>query len=101
MRTVTKYNSTIDISIEEYLDKLVNKIFKLLPLKEENNSTLDKYHYSLMLELIGFCNIFTEFQERIEIVSLLASLESLLLISSIEDYKRKVFECINIAKKIK
>lgn len=97
----TKYNPVDDSLVDKYLDKLVDKIFKLLPLREEENPTLAVYHRSLMLELTGFHNLFLEMQDNSEFISLLSSLESLMTIEDFKLYRSKVFECINLVKKVR
>ena len=43
-----------DRLIKKQLQKIVDKIFKILPLYEEKNSTVDSYIESLILEITGF-----------------------------------------------
>lgn len=97
----TKYGHVDDNSLDKYFDRLVGKIFKLLPLREENNSTINFYLESLLYELVGGQNLFPELKSNDSFVNLLMSLESLKFIDKLDSYKRKVFECINIAKKLK
>jgi hypothetical protein len=97
----TKYNPVDDSLVEKYLEKLVDKIFKLLPLREEENPTLTMYHHSLMLELTGFRSLFSELNDKAELISLLSSLESLLTIEDFKLYRSKVFECISLVKKVR
>ena len=45
--------------IHLYLDSnIVDGIYKILPLYEENNVGLEKYISSLLIELYGFDNVF-------------------------------------------
>jgi CTP:phosphocholine cytidylyltransferase-like protein len=97
----TKYNKVVDDSFAKaYLEKLVDKIFKLLPLREEKNENLHKYHESIMVELVGFADLFVEIKNKSEFVSMMASLEGLMKIEDMSLYRRKVFECINLCKKV-
>lgn len=97
---ITKYGEIHDIALNNYLERLINKVFKLLPLKEEDNPTLDIYLESLQYELIGGKNVLLKLSHNPEYLSLILSLESLNYIDDLELYKRKIFECIGIIKKL-
>jgi hypothetical protein len=94
----SKYNGKIqNESFQSYCEQyLVNRIYKLLPLKEEK---LDwrQYLYNLNHELLGAEEIYLN---NSHFLSLVHKLESLFLIDSYEDYRRMIFECITVAKKI-
>jgi hypothetical protein len=79
----------------------VNKVYKLLPLKEQKNEALDKYQESMIYELSGFANLFKDFVHNADFISLLSILEGLKLIDEMPMYKSKVFECINLVKRMK
>jgi hypothetical protein len=96
----TKYGSVDDELLQKYIERLVNKVFKLLPLKQENNPTLVEYHKSLMLELNGANSLVLALQEDANFMCLICSLESLLFVDDFPVYRRKVLECINICKKL-
>lgn len=96
----TKYGDMNDDLFRKYFDRLVSKVFKLLPLKEEDNPTLQLYLESLICEIVGGKKFVYDFQNNPEYLSLIMSLESLTEIDKIELYKRKVFECISIIKKL-
>lgn len=96
-----KYNKVDLEHVKIYLESLVNKVFKLLPLREQKSETLSLYHESLMFELTGFSSVFINIGISSEYVSLISSLEGLLSIHDLGAYRRKVFECINTVKRIK
>lgn len=97
----TRYGVEVNnTAFNEYIDVVVGKIFKLLPLREEKNMTLDKYHSSLMADVLGNKTLFELEQEK-DMICLLVSLEGLITIHDMELYRGKVFECINLAKKLK
>lgn len=94
----TKYNGQIsDENIKDYCNTLVNKIFKLLALRDENDPTRFKYHKSLMYELAGADELLIE---DTYFTSLLVNLEYIYLIEDKEDFKSKIFGCISMVKKI-
>lgn len=85
-----------------HLNSIVNSVFKVLPLYEEQNTGLKTYVESLLLELYGLQNVI-EIRHSHEYLSLLATLESIK--REIDDennkksiIKREVFKCINIIK---
>lgn len=83
-----------------YMDK---QIQKLLPLKENNNDTTEIYIDSLMSELNGWynhCFVYQGEEYKALFFSLLATLESLKIISDFTHYRREVFKCKNICQQL-
>lgn len=85
-----------------YLNAVVNSVFKILPLFEEQNIGVHKYLESLLFELYGLEKS-VSIEHSYEYISLLSTLESVK--SEIEKsdskksvVKREVFKCINIIK---
>lgn len=85
-----------------YLNAVVNSVFKILPLYEEQNIGVNKYLESLLFELYGLEKS-VSIEHSYEYISLLSTLESVK--SEIEKsdskksvVKREVFKCINIIK---
>jgi hypothetical protein len=95
---INKYNNQLpDESLQSYCEQyLVNRIYKLLPLKEQE---LDwqQYLYNLNFELLGAEEIYLR---NTHFLSLVHKLESLFLLDSHEEYRRMIFECISVAKSI-
>ncbi len=97
---ITKYDSTIDAkSINEYLHKLKNQIFKLLPLREEN-SDWEKWLETLMIEINGVDRVL---MSQVDFLRLLGKLEMLPTFSKSEFhiYRKTIFECINLVDSMK
>lgn len=92
-----------DKIIKKQLQKIVDKIFKILPLYEEKNSTVDSYIESLILEITGFTSKYGNVGVS-DYMSVISTLEGLRGI--IEDkgkqptVKREVFKCIETINKI-
>ena len=92
-----KYDLALtDKDIESYRKVLINKIYKLLPLKEEG---LDwqKYLESIQLELGGFSRIVGMTPE---LICLLSKLESLYELDSFALYRKTIFECLNVVDEL-
>lgn len=92
-----------DKLIKKQLQKIVDKIFKILPLYEEKNSTVDSYIESLILEITGFTSKYGNvgISEYMSVISTLEGLRGI-----IDDrgkqptVKREVFKCIETINKI-
>jgi hypothetical protein len=88
--------------LSTYLNTVVNSVFKILPLYEENNVGLETYVESLLFELYGLDKV-VSMDNSYEYISLLSTLESVKTEVIKEDskkatVKREVFKCINIVK---
>jgi hypothetical protein len=85
-----------------YLNTVINSVFKILPLYEEENVGLETYIESLLFELYGLEKV-VGMEQSYEYVSLLSTLESVKIEVTNKDskkatVKREVFKCINIIK---
>lgn len=95
----TKYGAKISNEVlVEYFQNLINKIFKLLPLHEENVQTLDTYLYSLLCELAGGNRLIIDDKYFIELLNNLENLQDIK--NEYKIYRSQIFKCINICKKI-
>ncbi len=97
----TVYGDIPDRSIKAYLKALINKTYKILPMKEENSSTLKLYIEGFVRELTGFMNLFDFLIEDQQFMTLITTLVYL----ASEDYdnlicKKEVFKCIHIVEHI-
>jgi flagellin-specific chaperone FliS len=72
-------------------------------MKEKNFDTLQVYLESLQVELIGSQNLIKVLRNDVDFISLLSILEYFINNKDISNviYKREVFKCINIIKKLK
>lgn len=85
-----------------YLNSLVNNVFKILPLYEEQNVGITKYVDSLLFELYGLEDV-VMIKHSYEYYSILATLKSVNKEiekpdSSKPIIKREIFKCINVIK---
>jgi hypothetical protein len=96
----TKLGEVGLVQYNEYCERLIDKIFKLLPLKEEGNKTLPKYTDSLLIELWGGREIINPFSESPEFLSLVCSVTGMKTLEEKAVYRSKVFECIEICKRL-
>lgn len=85
-----------------YLNSVVNSVFKILPLYEEQNVGVETYVESLLFELDGLQEV-VAIEHSAEYISLMSNLASVKKEVAKEDskkpvVKREVFKCINIIK---
>ena len=89
-------------SLENYLDSLVGKLYKLLPIKENSPDTFPAYAKGLRDELFGFKGLVVAISHDPSYVSILSMLQN--FIDSPEcpvgDVKREVFSMISLCKKL-
>lgn len=85
-------------ALYNYLSALVNKLFKILPLREEKESTTDIYIQTLQAELIGFSGLIEAVKCDASFVTLLSKLQYLSDNPDlpIETVKREVFNSISL-----
>ena len=85
-----------------YFDFLINKTYKILPMKEENSLTLKSYLESYQRELIGNKELVGVLVYEPQFITVLNIIQFLIS----EEYtnevcKKEVFKCIRILQKIK
>ncbi len=85
-----------------YFDFLINKTYKILPMKEENSQTLKSYLESYQRELIGNRELVNLLVDEPQFITVLNTIQFLIS----ENYtnkicKKEVFKCIRILQKIK
>lgn len=99
---MTKYK--IEVSDEltnNYFKSLINKIYKILPIKESGEPTLYKYIESLLRELIGNKTLIVKLSNDAQYLSLLATLEYLNSNDcEVAVVRTEVFKAISICKKL-
>lgn len=100
---MTSYDVEFDAeAVKQNLTRIGNQIFKLLPMREENQDW-EKPLQTILVELIGMSKLFPE---SVDLLSLISKLKAL------EDYtdeneenfmifRRTIFECCNLIDKVK
>ena len=97
-----KYGEIPKENFSRYFEFLINKTYKILPLKEEKSETLKSYLESYQRELIGNKELISILVDEPKFISVLATMEYLIT----EEYstaicKKEVFKCIKILDEIK
>ena len=88
----TKYGKEFsDTDVKKYFSKIKNDVFKLLPLREEG-AEWQKHLNTILIELNGFNNLIDE----VKIISILSKLESLYELTDFMEYRKTIFEILNL-----
>lgn len=97
----TLYGELPDGLLVAYMDGLIGKVFKVLPMKEKKVETLDTYLNSLMRELIGCKELILVLKEDSNFLSLLNILEHLTHENNLNNYRSDVFKALDLVEKLK
>ena len=93
----TKYGMEVNKeNFYSYLITLKNKIYKLLPLREEKLEWR-KYLETILIEISGLNKLFNN---TVNLISLLSKLEGLFDLEEFVLYRKTIFECLNIVENI-
>lgn len=94
----TKYSPIPTELYINYLKKLIDKFFKIIPLKEEKSDTVDAYIESLVSELTGMHDLMYALNLNPQIMTLISTLYALLLEDN--NYRSEIFKCIQVIKNL-
>lgn len=101
-------NTTVGIPVsinlmKNYFHNLVNQFFKILPMRENDESSVITYMQSLQTELLGCKDLIPEIKENSLYLTLLAILQYLIDNPDcpIATVKREVFRAISVCNKLK
>lgn len=89
-------------ALDGYLQNLIDKVFKILPMKEEQCGTLPSYLRSLESELAGCYKLWDELADEPQFLALINVVNYL----AVEEYdiavcKREVFKAIHLVESVK
>lgn len=99
---MTKYGYEISNSaVEENLKRIINQVYKLLPMREENGEW-EKSLATIKEEIAGMNQVLVNEQELV--FSLLCKLEGLVFLNKDSDfqlYRKTIFESLNLLVQVK
>lgn len=97
-----KYGDIPKENFCRYFEMLINRTYKILPLKEEKSETLKSYLESYQRELIGNKELVSILVDEPRFITVLNTMEYLISEEySIAICKKEVFKCIRILGDIK
>jgi hypothetical protein len=85
-----------------YLNFLINKVYKILPISEREPETLKDYLESLLIELSGSKELIDKIKYDANFISVMSTLQY--FTSNEYNHKtlrREIFKCIKIIEKLK
>lgn len=84
-----------------YFKFLIDKTYKILPMKEEGSITLKSYLESFLHELIGSQELILDMVDEPKFITLLNTIQYLISEEySVKTCKKEVFKCIRILQEI-
>lgn len=87
--------------IHRYIHELVNRFYKILPIKESGETTLLQYQKSLLREMLGCQNLIVAFQYDDRYLSLLSILQYMIDYDpDVDSVRSDVFRAIGILKRL-
>lgn len=88
--------------IPQYFKSLIGRFFKILPMREASESTLNTYMCSLRAELLGCGSLIPDIGDDTSYLTLLSILQYLIdnCGEPVTVVKREVFRAINICSKL-
>ncbi len=99
----TKYHVVFSQqSVENNFKRIINQVYKLLPMREENKQW-EKPLQTIIQELLGMKRLFEGWQEE-SFLMLICKLEGMFELKRKEDfplYRRTIFECLSLLGEIK
>lgn len=103
MTVKTVDGSSINQSLlPKYLKSLIDKFFKILPMREASEATLSTYMCSLRVELLGLGGLIPDLGENTLYLTLLSILQYLInnIDEPVEVVRREVFRAINLCSRM-
>lgn len=104
---MSNYNTVLDQTLPEelvnnYFQNLVNRYFKILPMRENEEPSLMKYLKSLRIELLGCKGVIPKFENDPSYLTLLSILQYIIDNPDcpLDDVRREVFHAISICNKL-
>lgn len=100
MKTINSYDIP-DTMLNNYLGGLVNQFFKILPIKESGEPSLNEFLKSFQAELLGFKCLMDQIGNDSMYLTLLSILQYM-IDNDCDTHvvKREVFRAISICKKL-
>lgn len=97
----TKYGQLPDELLQAYINGMISKVYKMLPMKQEGIETLSKYIESTLREFIGQKELVDELKSNGEFQSILGVMESLLKQDDFRIFRSDIFKIINLIERLK
>lgn len=95
---MTKYNFDIDNAVvKNNINRLINQTWKLIPMRENNENWISQLN-TVLIEVVGLGELFSNNLSYLILVSKLEGLKAFEL--DFIDYRKTVFEAISLLKEM-
>lgn len=102
MNVATKHGYVTQDLFESYLDSLVGRFYKIMPMKEDNDPTLNSYLKSFNRELCGSKSLILALDNNPYFIQLIGTVQYFIDNDiNKETCATEVKKCISISKKLK
>lgn len=97
----TKYGQLPDDMLIVYVNGMIAKAYKMLPMHEKGVKSLPTYIESTLREFIGQKELVEELKSKEEFLTILGVMESLLSQNDFYKFRSDVFKIINLIERLK
>lgn len=97
---ITKYGDIPDQMIVAYVNGMKGKIFKMLPMKENNIGSLNKYMNATLREFISSKEVVEYFKDNQDFLTLITIINSLINQNDIELFRSDFFKAMNLIERM-
>jgi hypothetical protein len=97
----TKYGQLPDEMLKVYINGMIAKAYKMIPMHEQGTKSLPKYIEATLRELVGQKELVEQLKGREEFLTILGVMESLLYQNDFQKFRSDVFKIINLIERLK
>jgi hypothetical protein len=97
----TKYGQLPNEMLVAYVDGMIAKVYKMLPMKQSKFNSLPTYMESTLREFIGQKELVFELKDNEEFLTIIGILESLLVQDDFKKFRSDIFKILNLIERIK
>jgi hypothetical protein len=97
----SKYGKLPDEMLTAYVNGMVSKVFKMLPMKQNETKTLTDYMESTLREFVGQKELVNILRDNEEFLAIIGTLESLLYQDDFKKFRSDIFKIINLIQRLK
>lgn len=97
----TKYGQLPDGMLIAYVDGMIAKVYKMLPMKQSKLNSLPTYMESTLREFIGQKELVFKLKDSEEFLTIIGTLESLLDQDDFKKFRSDIFKILNLIERMK
>jgi hypothetical protein len=97
----TKYGRLPNEMLIAYVNGMIAKVYKMMPMKESKTESLNTYMESTLSEFIGQKELVYELRNNEEFLTILGTLEGLLDQDDFKKFRSEIFKIIKLIECLK